>query len=241
MPNPLNRPLKKIRSCPKPVTPLQEAYLGQREKNQRQIGRSAARADPSELTVSNSTPTDEDLLHNRSEEFENNDFNFDFHPRFEHEDLPETDGYDEEQDEEIEGYSELDEDEEILSGLARADYDAKRLKQEIRWAHQCKCMTPIFLRCRQATSNWASKANWDSDWKTPCTCPSYRRRVCWVDMVDLHTRQKAQVLFCDCQSDPVRLVEMGYIGATPVHPKTAFSIRLLKHFQVVWKYCAQRI
>lgn len=33
---------------------------------------------------------------------------------------------------------------------------------------------------------------------------------------------------------------MGYIGATPVHPKTAFSIRLLKHFHVIWKYCATR-
>lgn len=34
---------------------------------------------------------------------------------------------------------------------------------------------------------------------------------------------------------------MGYIGATPVHPKTAFSIRLLKIFHIIWKYCALRI
>lgn len=47
--------------------------------------------------------------------------------------------------------------------------------------------------------------------------------------------------FCECQTDPVRLVEMGYIGANPVYPKTAFSIRLLKHFHVIWKYCTQRI
>lgn len=54
-------------------------------------------------------------------------------------------------------------------------------------------------------------------------------------------RNKQEVKFCDCTSDPVRLVEMGYIGATPVYPSTAFSIRLLKHFHVYWKHCTLRL
>lgn len=49
-------------------------------------------------------------------------------------------------------------------------------------------------------------------------------------------RQTLQIQFCPCKTDNARLVEMGFIGATPVHPRTAFSIRLLRTHQVYWKY-----
>ncbi|KAH9808074.1 hypothetical protein DFH28DRAFT_911363 [Melampsora americana] len=49
-------------------------------------------------------------------------------------------------------------------------------------------------------------------------------------------RQTVKINFCKCTSDNVRLVEMGFIGATPVHPRTAFSIRLLRTHHVYWKH-----
>lgn len=54
-------------------------------------------------------------------------------------------------------------------------------------------------------------------------------------------RYQQAVNFCACQSDPARLIEMGYIGGSPVHPKTAFSLRLLRLHHILWKYCCVRI
>lgn len=53
----------------------------------------------------------------------------------------------------------------------------------------------------------------------------------------LSGRQQVMVSFCPCRSDCARLVEMGYIGGTPVRPQTAFSIRLLRTHSIVWKHC----
>lgn len=36
----------------------------------------------------------------------------------------------------------------------------------------------------------------------------------------------------------VRLLQMGYVGASPVKPKTAFSVRLLVHHHAMWLRCA---
>lgn len=54
-------------------------------------------------------------------------------------------------------------------------------------------------------------------------------------------RKKVDVVFCDCKTDPVQLVELGYIGGSAVNPKTAFSIRLLRLFHLIWKHGAVRI
>lgn len=51
-------------------------------------------------------------------------------------------------------------------------------------------------------------------------------------------REKKEVIFCNCHSDPVRLLKLGYIGASPVFPQTAFSIRFLRMHYIFWKYCA---
>ncbi|KAH9823851.1 hypothetical protein DFH28DRAFT_921373 [Melampsora americana] len=54
--------------------------------------------------------------------------------------------------------------------------------------------------------------------------------------LEVKTRQQMNITFCKCQADNVRLVQMGYIGATPVRPGTPFSIRLLQNHHVYWKY-----
>jgi hypothetical protein len=40
--------------------------------------------------------------------------------------------------------------------------------------------------------------------------------------------------------DQVRLIRMGYIGGSPVHPQVAYSIRLLRLHHSLWKYCTVR-
>lgn len=34
---------------------------------------------------------------------------------------------------------------------------------------------------------------------------------------------------------------MGYLGASPVFPRTAFSLRLMRFHHTMWKFCAVRI
>ncbi|KAH9820123.1 hypothetical protein DFH28DRAFT_826355, partial [Melampsora americana] len=54
------------------------------------------------------------------------------------------------------------------------------------------------------------------------------------------SRKQDEIQFCDCSSDQVRLMRMGYIGGSPVHPQTAYSIRLLRLHHAMWKYCTVR-
>lgn len=53
--------------------------------------------------------------------------------------------------------------------------------------------------------------------------------------------KQERVRFCPCQPDAVRLLQLGYIGASPAFPSTAFSLRLLRMHHVLWKRCAVRL
>jgi hypothetical protein len=53
-------------------------------------------------------------------------------------------------------------------------------------------------------------------------------------------RRQEEIMFCKCTLDQVRLIRMGYIGESPVHPQVAFSIRLLRLHHAMWKYCTVR-
>ena len=57
-------------------------------------------------------------------------------------------------------------------------------------------------------------------------------------------RKKFNIVFCDYNSDPAKLIEMGYIGGSAFNPKTAFSIRLLRLlrlFHHIWAHGAVRV
>lgn len=181
-----NRPLKKINRRPKAVTPRQLAFVAQQKKDLRQTGRSIAilgLQEPTDASYpsvrpSHSTSYQDQVLNNDIDtgcddiDFDNNPMN--------------SNGLLEVEDDEDDWVNcEVDVEEEIVSGLERLQYDAQRLNREARWSHQCNLIIPTFLRCRQVTSNWGNPRNWNNDWKSPCSCPEYRRRDCWVDLVDL--------------------------------------------------------
>lgn len=46
---------------------------------------------------------------------------------------------------------------------------------------------------------------------------------------------------CPCTPDLTRLVRRGYIGGSPVRPRTAFSIRLLRFHHILWERCSVRL
>ncbi|EGF97296.1 uncharacterized protein MELLADRAFT_70083 [Melampsora larici-populina 98AG31] len=125
--------------------------------------------------------------------------------------------------------------------LARERHLADRLAHENRWTWQYAMMLPTFLRCRSETSNWGKEAKWNKDLRPQCDCPARTERE--VDLIDLHTRRRVNVSFCKrCDfSDPTRLLQMGYMAASPKIPRTAFSLRLLVHYHTIWLRCATPI
>ncbi|KAH9813941.1 hypothetical protein DFH28DRAFT_895634, partial [Melampsora americana] len=54
-------------------------------------------------------------------------------------------------------------------------------------------------------------------------------------------RKKISVKLCDCTSDLVQLVCLGYMGSSPSSPRTAFSIRLLRFHHILWKHSGIRL
>ncbi|KAH9809786.1 hypothetical protein DFH28DRAFT_904067 [Melampsora americana] len=126
----------------------------------------------------------------------------------------------------------------IIPGLRREQHLQNRLIHEERWAWQYAIMLPTFLRCRLLTANWGDWSKWNTDFREPCNCPNQTERE--VDLVDILSRQRVKITFCKrCDpSDMVRLLLMGYIGASPVHPATAFSVRLMVHHHAMWLRCA---
>ncbi|KAH9808290.1 hypothetical protein DFH28DRAFT_899186 [Melampsora americana] len=99
-------------------------------------------------------------------------------------------------------------------------YAGRRQTEESNWRSRFPAMFPVFLSCQQLTGNWSHVAH-DIDWKEPCNCPgSYRT----VDVLDLI----------------LRLIQAGFIGGTPVNPETVITIRLLRFFHTIWKYCSLR-
>ncbi|KAH9813697.1 hypothetical protein DFH28DRAFT_1128352 [Melampsora americana] len=118
-------------------------------------------------------------------------------------------------------------------------YKSKQIKEAMNWR---KVFGPMFLdfmvESKQKTQ-WG-KDNWDEDHNKPCSCGPGKHRVRKLDLVDLTSRKQQAILFCDCLPDQVRLIRMGYIGGSPIHPETAFSIRLLRLHHSLWKYCTVR-
>ncbi|KAH9820641.1 hypothetical protein DFH28DRAFT_884096 [Melampsora americana] len=120
-------------------------------------------------------------------------------------------------------------------------YKSRRVKEHERWMEQLKPMFIAYLGCLGKTSDWGDQGKWDQNWNTPCSCPLHRKKVREVDVVDLLSRGKLKIAFCNCLPDQVRLIRLGYIGSSPTQPSTAFSIRLLRFYQSLWKFCCLRV
>ncbi|KAA1109014.1 hypothetical protein PGT21_031059 [Puccinia graminis f. sp. tritici] len=114
-------------------------------------------------------------------------------------------------------------------------HEHRHVLEEQQWADVYGPMFSSFYDCAAKTANWGDIKKWNSDWKPTCGCIPTRQRP--VVLVDILSRQEERIDFCPCQPDQVRLIQMGYIGATPKFPKTAFSIRLLQLHHILWKHC----
>ncbi|KAH9822492.1 hypothetical protein DFH28DRAFT_1049759 [Melampsora americana] len=126
-------------------------------------------------------------------------------------------------------------------------------------------MFSVFLACRVKTKAWADPQLALHDWKLACNCRVQRRKLDVLDTLSqyifdlfnlthsrnidvifltLHCkpgRNQIELDFCSCTpNDQVRLLLAGYIGGSAQRPETAISIRLVRTFHTLWKWCILR-
>ncbi|KAH9808472.1 hypothetical protein DFH28DRAFT_909578 [Melampsora americana] len=121
------------------------------------------------------------------------------------------------------------------------DYNQRRrVREEQQWQEVIEPMFKAYMVCKQLTFNWSRAATWNFDWKEDCRCSVAKKRIRYLDMVDILTHTRQAVEFCSCQPDQVKLILMGYVGGSPVQPEIAFSLRLLRLHDIIWKFCCVR-
>ncbi|EFP91019.2 uncharacterized protein PGTG_17291 [Puccinia graminis f. sp. tritici CRL 75-36-700-3] len=106
----------------------------------------------------------------------------------------------------------------------------KRLLEEKHWEEVYDSMLydsmfSSFKQCAVKTADWGDEDKWRQDWKGRCPC------------LDKQSRPLVLVNILN----QVRLIQMGYIRTSPKFPRSAFSIRLLRLHDIIWKNCAVSI
>lgn len=120
-------------------------------------------------------------------------------------------------------------------------YKSKQLLEHIRWKRVLPLMFVAYMAQSVKTKQWGDLQDWNKDFNERCACGVGELKTRSVDLVDILSRQKKEIQFCSCTSDQVRLIRMGYFGGSPVHPETAFSIRLLRFHHTLWEQCTVRM
>ncbi|KAA1070014.1 hypothetical protein PGTUg99_004216 [Puccinia graminis f. sp. tritici] len=176
-------------------------------------------------------------------------------------DLPDQLGFDEgpslwEDTEEI-----MNEEDEASRARLRSLHQEMIQQQRHRnWNDIMAWLFPSYLHFKKLTSDWTLPTWNDNLSAEVCKCPaqSYKQRE--VDLIDLmgkffldsliHSlividiqvfcfsgQRRVKFAFCACTPDPVHLLASGYLASTPVFPQTAFSVRLLNFYDILWNIC----
>ncbi|KAH9808154.1 hypothetical protein DFH28DRAFT_1088074 [Melampsora americana] len=105
-------------------------------------------------------------------------------------------------------------------------YKSKGLAEKQNWAKVLPDIFISYMTLSHKTLQWGNTSTWDHNFTHGCCCGIGDLRTCKVDMLDILNQ--------------VCLLRMGYIGGSPVHPQTAYSISLLRLHHSLWKFCTVR-
>jgi hypothetical protein len=131
--------------------------------------------------------------------------------------------------------------------------------KEHNWNTIIEKLHAFYLDLKARTKNWTnSEACTDF---SRCICPPHTLRKRLVDQVDLFgecsasvtpywftikqlippptilAQYRVEVPFCRCTPDAIRLLQTGFLAASPVKPQTCFSLRLLIFHNSLWNHC----
>ncbi|PLW46474.1 hypothetical protein PCASD_06305 [Puccinia coronata f. sp. avenae] len=131
-------------------------------------------------------------------------------------------------------------DEESNRSLAQIRSLYQQLKQNHKqnnWIDLFKSLFPAYTHLKRITNDWTLPDSLDNRSHEVCNCSNPNPVVRQVDLIDLLGQKRVPFCFCHCTPDPVQLLAHGYLPSTPVYPQTAFSLRLLKFYHLLWNLC----
>ncbi|KAH9819534.1 hypothetical protein DFH28DRAFT_1093566 [Melampsora americana] len=124
----------------------------------------------------------------------------------------------------------------VVVNWIAGDYNRqRRIRGERQWEDILEPMFKVFMVCKLLTFDWSQSETWNFDTKKTCKCSVAKKRIRNLDFIDILT-----VDFCACQPDQVCLIQLGYIGGSPTQPEIAFSLRLLRLHDALWRFCSIR-
>ncbi|KAI7965082.1 hypothetical protein MJO29_003180 [Puccinia striiformis f. sp. tritici] len=127
----------------------------------------------------------------------------------------------------------------ILS-ISQRIYDfnssCQRAKVVDNWKKNLTQLHGVYMWLKVKTGNWTFDNTFESHEDQFCKCTSFKYRT--IDVIDLMWQKRIRQRFCKCLTDVVRLLTLGFVGCSPVRPKTAFSVRLLQHHNLAWQWCS---
>ncbi|KAH9462031.1 hypothetical protein Pst134EB_005948 [Puccinia striiformis f. sp. tritici] len=126
-----------------------------------------------------------------------------------------------------------------ISSLLQRIFDATAARRRERltanWNQNVPQLHGVYMYLKVKTGNWTFNNCFDSFESQFCSCTQFKYRT--IDIYDLMSQQRIRQRFCKCIPDVVRLLTLGYIGSSPIRPRTAFSVRLLQFHNLLWHWC----
>ncbi|PLW05847.1 hypothetical protein PCASD_23757 [Puccinia coronata f. sp. avenae] len=128
------------------------------------------------------------------------------------------------------------EDAESLACLRSFHEELIQQQRYKNWSDVMDALYPVYLHLKRVTQNWTLSNSFNNFSSVVCSC-TQNKKTREVDLVDLMGQQRVKFEFCTCTPDPVHLLANGYVASTPVFPQTAFSVRLLNFYDLLWNLC----
>ncbi|KNE95653.1 hypothetical protein PSTG_11018 [Puccinia striiformis f. sp. tritici PST-78] len=126
-----------------------------------------------------------------------------------------------------------------VSSLSQRIFDTvaarRRERLTANWNRNIPQLHGVYMYLKVNTGNWTFENCFDSFENLFCSCTHFKYRT--IDIYDLMSQKRIRQRFCKCIPDVVRLLALGYIGSSPIRPKTAFSVRLLQFHNLLWHWC----
>ncbi|PLW15673.1 hypothetical protein PCASD_17792 [Puccinia coronata f. sp. avenae] len=116
--------------------------------------------------------------------------------------------------------------------------DLERWRQEakdLNWDSIMDKLHAYYMDLKARTKNWTDPNSYLDFVK--CTCAPHICHKRMVNMVDIFAQRRVQCTFCQCTPDAIRLLQIGFLPASPITPQTAFSLPLLIFHNTLWKHC----